>query len=409
MPTALRVAYVSPAWPPGRVQNGVATYVGHLRDALAALGVPSAVITREAGNGAEATVEPMDERGGRAFARRVMAAWLRRCAPQRVLPVMAALGIRDAARRLAARFPFGVLEMEESFGTAAGVIGRIAAPVVVRLHGPWFLTGAASGVPDDATFRARVARERRAIVRAAAVTAPSHALLRAVREHYGEPLPHGEVVPNPGPPLPAAPMWQPHRDRPRLVHIGRFERLKGSDVAIAAFAQLARELPDLRLQLIGPDRGMPDASGTLQPFPRYLAGLGIGAAIASRIEFTGPVPPATVDELRRAAAVTLVPSRYENFPMAVLEAMADGCPIVASRTGGIPEMLADGETALLVPPGDADALAAALRPLLANGGEAARLGAAARARYRAAFTPAAVAARMLDVYRRVAPAPGARG
>lgn len=408
MPPELRLAFVSPAWPASLVQNGIATYVDYMRRALQRLGVPCGVITREAGPGSDDQVEAMDERGGRTFGRRLQAAVLRRLAPTKVHAIMAAHGMVDAARRLAARAPFDVLEMEESYGTAANVIARLPLPVVVRMHGPWFLTGRASGVPEDGTFRTRVQRERRAIVTAAAVTAPSMALLRTVREHYGEPLAHGEVVPNPGPPMPPEPTWRPRPGPRRLVHIGRFERLKGSDVVIAAFVQLAREFPDLELQLVGPDLRMLAADGSLQTFDQYFAGLGIEPAIAGRIRFVGPVPPAKVDELRREAAVTIVASRYENFPMTVLEAMADGCPMVATRVGGIPEMLTDGEHARLVAPGDAEALAAGLRDLLRAGDGGARLGAAARTRYAATYTPDVVARRMLDVYRRAAAAPRRR-
>jgi glycosyltransferase involved in cell wall biosynthesis len=401
MAADLRIAFVSPAWPAGLVQNGIATYVGYLREGLAALGVRAAVISREVGAGADDLVVATDERE-HSLGRRLSAALVRRFAKRRAIPVLAARSLADATKALAARWPFHVLEMEESFGTAGLLRRHCRAPIVVRLHGPWFLTGAASGVPNDATFRARVRMERDAIVRAAAVSVPTHALLRAVREHCGHELPRAHVVPNPGPTFRTDVAWRPRRDRRQLLHVGRFERLKGSDVAIDAFARLAPAHPDLELLLVGPDMGMRGADGSLQTFAQFLARRALPPAIAARIRFLGALPPAQVDELRRAATAALVVSRYENFPMTVLEAMADGCPLVATRVGGIPEMLEDGVTGRLVAPGDPDALASALRELLANPDAAAALGNAARAHYRDHFAPPAVARSMLALYGRVA-------
>lgn len=90
------------------------------------------------------------------------------------------------------------------------------------------------------------------------------------------------------------------------------------------------------------------------------------------------------------ADVCVMPSLWHDaLPLAVMQPMALGRPVVASAVGGIPEMIADGESGVLVPPGDAPALAAALRRLLAEPALAARLGACARERVRHAFTPSA--------------------
>lgn len=399
---SLHVAYVSPAWPPELVQNGIATYVGYMRSGLAALGIASSVIARSLGAPDGPDVEVVRHEAARTFRGRLAAGLRRRLSPRHADYVQAAIDIVAAARRLRQRRAFDAIEMEESFGVAAHVLPRALAPVILRLHGPWFLTGAASGVMADEAFARRVAMEGRAILRAVAVSAPTRALLDAVQNRYGRELACAEVVPNPGPPVDPAGAWAPRRQPTQILHVGRFERLKGSDVAIDAFAQLAAERPDLELLLVGPDLGVVGDDGARRDAPAFLRDRALPAAVRQRIRLLGPQPPAAVAALRRAASVVLVPSRYENFPLALLEAMSDGCPVIASAVGGIPEIVTDGRDGVLVPAGDPGALAAALRSLLSNPEAAARMGAAARARYRTTWTPEAVAARMAAFYERVA-------
>jgi glycosyltransferase involved in cell wall biosynthesis len=98
--------------------------------------------------------------------------------------------------------------------------------------------------------------------------------------------------------------------------------------------------------------------------------------------------------------VLVLPSAYEEMGSVLTEAMASGLPVVASDVGGIPEVVRHGETGLLVPPGDVDALAAALDRLVADAGLRARLSAGARARA-AGYAWPRLAARVAAVYARV--------
>jgi glycosyltransferase involved in cell wall biosynthesis len=93
------------------------------------------------------------------------------------------------------------------------------------------------------------------------------------------------------------------------------------------------------------------------------------------------------------------PSRLEGSPNAILEAMATGLPIVATRIGGIVDLLEDGRTGLLVPPGDAEALATALGRILCDASFRAGLGSYARTRAVRDFSLSGSIARLIDVYR----------
>jgi 1,4-alpha-glucan branching enzyme len=95
--------------------------------------------------------------------------------------------------------------------------------------------------------------------------------------------------------------------------------------------------------------------------------------VADRIDWLGRLRNSSLAELRRQAFITIVGSRYENFPLVVLEAAAYGCPLVATRTGGIAEIIEDGVNGVLARPGDPDDLAAAVLRLLEAPELAARL------------------------------------
>jgi glycosyltransferase involved in cell wall biosynthesis len=161
----------------------------------------------------------------------------------------------------------------------------------------------------------------------------------------------------------------------RLVCVGTLHEVKGQHVLIAACRRLAQRGLDFRCDLVGdgPDRSR---------LERQARGAGLG----ERVRFLGSLTRDQVAVRLRDADVAVVPSvptrdgRREGIPVALMEAAASGKPVVASRLSGIPEAIEDGAQGLLVPPGDAEALAGALAALAADPALRRRLGAAARDR-----------------------------
>ena len=100
--------------------------------------------------------------------------------------------------------------------------------------------------------------------------------------------------------------------------------------------------------------------------------------LARPVRFTGFAPHAQVPAVLRHIDLLVLATRYEELPSVLIEAMAAGLPVIASRVGGIPALVEDDVNGLLVPPGDPAALAAAISRVLAEPGTAARLAAAAR-------------------------------
>jgi glycosyltransferase involved in cell wall biosynthesis len=175
-----------------------------------------------------------------------------------------------------------------------------------------------------------------------------------------------------------------------LLFVGTVEPRKGIDVLLAAHAALRRQgHPDLRLVVAGPP-----GWGATPP----LDGDGVVAP--------GRIDEATLDALYRGAAALAVPSLSEGFGLPALEAMARGCPVVASKAGALPEVV--GNAGVLVPPGDPDSLAAALDGILSDATAAASLVAAGHRRA-ATFTWSACTAAHLAAYEAALGADGRAG
>lgn len=154
-----------------------------------------------------------------------------------------------------------------------------------------------------------------------------------------------------------------------VVTVGRLVEQKGHAVLLDAFGRLLESRPAARLRIVG-DGELRDA----------LAARARELGIDGRVEFTGTVHP-TLGVLRDAD-LFVFPSLWEPQGLAVLEAFAAGVPVIASRTGGIVDMVEDGSTGLLVEPGDAAGLAAAMNGLLADPARVRTLVDAARERVR---------------------------
>ncbi|MGQ7298179.1 glycosyltransferase family 4 protein [Quadrisphaera sp. KR29] len=172
--------------------------------------------------------------------------------------------------------------------------------------------------------------------------------------------------------------------RPRVLFIGRFGAQKGLPVLVRA-AALLRTDAEVVLAGSGPDEASLRA---------LVADLGVG----HRVRLCGPLDHDLVPAALRTAAVAVQPSTYEEMGTSVVEALAAGTPVVASRTGGIPDLLQQGRCGVLVDPGDEHALARALDDLMADGPRRAELAARGREVGEALAWPS-LARRVLGVYR----------
>src|SRR5436305_8375519 len=154
---------------------------------------------------------------------------------------------------------------------------------------------------------------------------------------------------------------------PRLLCVGRLIPIKGHIVLLRAFAEAKRELPDLELEIAG--------RGPLEPALRALA---LELGVADAVRFLGQVAP--IQAAIERAAVVVVPSMGEGFGMVALEAMERSRPVIAAAIGGLGELVRDGETGLLIPPGEASPLRDAIMRVAGDLELARQMGAAGRRR-----------------------------
>jgi N-acetyl-alpha-D-glucosaminyl L-malate synthase BshA len=178
----------------------------------------------------------------------------------------------------------------------------------------------------------------------------------------------------------------PAPELPVLIHVSNFRPVKRVPDVVAAFARLDAARP-ARLLLVGDG---PERARTAQ----QVRSLGL----TGKVSFVGTL--GEVAEVLRHADLFLLASETESFGLAALEAAASGVPVVAYRVGGVPEVVADGETGVLVPPMDVAALAAAAQAILQDPQRHATMAAAARRRAVESFGMAAALDRYEALYRR---------
>lgn len=159
---------------------------------------------------------------------------------------------------------------------------------------------------------------------------------------------------------------------PVVAMISRLNRLKGIDYFLAGMATVATRFPEARFLIVGDQA--PEDDGYREELERDVIRLGLG----ERTFFTGF--RLDVPELLSEVTVSVLPSLSEGFPNAVLESMAGGVPVVATRVGGNPEAIEEGVTGFLVPPREPAALARAICALLENRELALSFGRAGRKR-----------------------------
>jgi len=264
----------------------------------------------------------------------------------------------------------------DRYPTVAAVCARAAVPFIQSFHSFDYGRGALGD------------RALRALNRACGLTAGFDATRRFMRERLS--IAERAAVIIGGVNLAAMDAAAPlPRPRPYVLCAARFNLYqKAIDTLLRAFARVAPRRPDVDLLIAG-------GGADRDKIERLRQELSLG----SRVEFLGTKDRDEMRALYKGALLFAMPSRHEEgIPLVFLEAMAAAKPVIGTRLGGVPELVCDGQTGLLAPEDDVEALAGALDRLLGSPAERARMGANAR-RAVADYDWPQVAARYLEVYR----------
>jgi glycogen synthase len=399
----LNICLISEEFPPETGWGGIGTYAYNLALGLAAQGHGVHVIARGWGKYHVQTVgdvrvhrvsipEPSWRRGTH---------FLNLHFPETRQILFWSLRANQAISRISAAEGLDVIESSEYH--AQGLIAALRqrrVPMVVKLHSPAYLLSRVNGtLVGGSQWDARISErlEYSLAQQARMVTSPSRQLAEEVARTWSLDRKSVRVIPNPI----DDELFQTRDDAvPEtldVVYVGRVERRKGVETLIEALPAILNDFPRARVRLVGKDH--PSGPGGMSMSDHLRQRLKDLRVPETAVEFHGPVDRAALPGVYGAAAVCVIPSLWENFPYTCLEAMASGCAVVASASGGIPEIISDEVDGLLVPSHCPSALATTVTRLLSDPPLRRLLGARARATVRDRFSRRVICADTIHAYK----------
>ena len=254
----------------------------------------------------------------------------------------------------------GSAQVVHIFANSGWAWHLLAAPAlaIARLRGVPAIVNYRGGQADE-FFTAAPRHVRRSLACATQLVTPSAFLVRVFARHGLK----ADVIPNIIDLSRFAPRpWHAAGAEPHLIVTRNLEAIYDIPTALRAFARVLAQRPGARLTVAG--------SG---PELATLQGLAAELGVARAVSFAGRIDNADIAALYAGADIVLNPSTADNMPISILEALASGVPVVSTDAGGIPDLVADGRTALLVPVRDPAAMAQAALSLLDDAALARRI------------------------------------
>lgn len=297
--------------------------------------------------------------------------------------------VRAALAHLVNTHAIECIEGVEIWGEGLLYSFQRRAPIVIKLSGPLFMLRELNQRPHNLDAKCVERADRFWTERADQLTCSSNSLAQLVSAQYQIERSKIIIVPNPVDTERFFPLSNGDAQKPTVLFSGRLEVGKGVVALVEAVPEIVRAFPHARFVFVGADK-----NGMQRKLTESLE----RAGVAQHVEFAGHVTFEKIVSYYQSGTVCVVPSHYESFGNVALEAMACGKPVVASNTGGLTEIVRDGETGLLVPPQDPAALANAIKTVLANPPQAAVWGENGRRRVQTNFSSEVIAKRTLEVY-----------
>ena len=390
----LRILFLSQEYPPETGWGGIGSYLHALAPALAARGHQVHVLSCAEGQKSSDSLDRgvhLHRRGllQRPRTLRLLHFLLR--APQTVKRLWLALSNYYWYRRLDA--DFDVLEYPDWLAEGLLFAWRRPTATVAELHTPLPVIGKYLEYPRNRDFRWACRLEQSSVMRADAMSSPSRLLVNELSGINWLRSRNPEVLPLPTDWMTWANIRPVGETEPTVLFVGRLERRKSPETIIRALDLLKSEIPGPRAIFAGSSNGSRDGV----PYDKWLKEL---AAEEGSCELLGSVSRGQLADVMAGARVLAAPSTFDNFPVAVLEALASGRPVVVSETTGMAAMIRDNQLGAVVPAGDPRALAGALRPFLSDAAHAAEVGRRAADFVRSLLDPDVIAGERENLYTR---------
>lgn len=397
----MKILYISNEYPPQTGNGGIGTYTFHMAAEMARRGHRTHVICRSVSGNAE------DFREGTLTVHRTPAGTYplpssRMWYPVRALSYRAIPHFLDRlawASQVRKRIDslgiaFDIVESPECGAEGYFVQAAQSVTHIVRLHTPWTMVKGLDNIQESRLDTRLIGAVERSTARhATLVTAPSEAMAQRLKSTWRlRTTP--TIVPNP---LPHAQFAQASGDH--WAFIGRVEYRKGVHVLLDAYEKALSQTSLPRLRLVGRPYGH---FGKTQSYEQVIRQKLKNPALQSKVEWIEGTDSQGVRDILTGSWAVFLPSLWENCPYSCLEAMAAGCAVVASDSGGFPEIITSGSDGTLVSPEDSDALADTMVEMARHPDRARQLGIQATRTIRERFDSTIVGDQMEELYRSVA-------
>jgi glycosyltransferase involved in cell wall biosynthesis len=398
----MRICLISREYPPDTGWGGIATFAKHLAHGLRDLGHDVEVVALAEGPAKTVEVEGIKVHRVEPYAVEGDLGAVSMCMPYSRYVLKTTTGLWEKFFELHSQNPFDVIDTPELL--AEGLMPAVTkvAPLLIRLYTPHskFIAEKLHSVTPSFDHQFVAMLERVAMRAADVITSPSDDLAEFVSNDLNYPRELIQIVRNPIDPdvfSPEGAKELPSDGRKTVLFVGRLEERKGIRYLVEAIPEIVKSYKNVRFVIIGDDTVNAEIKQTsvLAQLKETLSKNGC----VDNVQFINRVALNSLPAYYRSADVCVVPSVYDNSPYTCLEAMSCGRAVVGTSAGGTREYLIDGESGIIVPPRDANALAEAILRILTDDNEQQRLSLNARARVLEKFQRKEIARQTVELYK----------
>jgi glycogen synthase len=396
----MRVCLISREYPPDTGWGGIATFTQHLAHGLKDLGHQVEVVSLatgeakiDASSGITVHRVPEYDLPGKLGT-------VSMCMPYSRYVLRTSTALWEKFFALHQEKPFDVVDTPELLAEGLYPAVTSVVPLVIRLYTPHskFIAEGLHNVTPSFDHQFVAMLERLAMLNADAITSPSEDLADFVSRDLNYSREKISIIRNPIDPEKFTPDGTTALEKTGkkiVLFVGRLEERKGIRYLIEAIPRVRQAVPDVQFVIIGDDTN--NAKGQKSTLAELKAILNTHR-VADAVTFIPRVPLHELPAYYRSADICVVPSVYDNSPYTCLEAMSCGRPVIGTTAGGTGEYIGNRESGVLVPPKDADALAAEITALLKDDSRRLQIGESARRRVLDKFQRKEIARQTAGLY-----------